>query len=345
MITKKDLVIGFTLFALLVAPIGSVAYAAETPSVLEINIPDYTVTTIGNLDYVEIPGGEILLTEEGRPQVPYYVKSVDYPEGYRVQEVTLKERSGLQTATGLRLPTVVLSAPLESPLETKGGWYPEEDFNWRVWENPDGSTTLVITLYPFYYNPETTEVKFYRNYHFDIDYILSSTMITAMYADKDVYKLGDKVAVDMWLKNSGEAQDVVVSTVIKQYSSDETIDSLPLRTLKDLVGDASLTVEWDSGGTEPGNYCVEVDLTDSSGNLLDNKRVAISLVEELIEGEPLSWDINEDGRVDYRDLAILGAHYGSTTGSPYPRYDINQDGRVDLYDRDLLVAHYKEVTP
>jgi hypothetical protein len=345
MTVKKGLVIGFTLFSLLVVPIGSMVYAAEAPSALEINIPDYTVTTIGNLDYVEIPGGEILLTEEGRPRVPYYVESVDYPEGYRVQEVILKERSGLQTAIGLRLPTVMLSAPPESPLETKGGWYPEEDFSWRVWENPDGSTTLVITLYPFYYNPETTEVKFYRNYHFDIDYILSSIMITALYTDKDVYEPGEEVAVDMWLKNSGQAQDVVVSTVIKQYGSDETINSLPLRTLKDLVGDASLTAEWDSGGTEPGNYYAEVTLTDSSGNLLDNKRVVINLAEELVEGEPLSWDINEDGLVDYRDLAILGAHYGSATQSPYPRYDINQDGRVDLYDRDLLVAHYEEVKP
>jgi hypothetical protein len=343
MIVKKGLIIGFTLFSLLVVSIGSIAYAAEAPSAIDINIPAYTVTTIGNLDYVEIPGGETLMAEEGRPQVPYYTKSVNYPQGYRVQGLTLKERSGLQTATGLRLAPVTLSVPPESTLATKGGWYPEEDFNWKVWDNPDGSTTLVITLYPFYYNPDTTEVKFYQNYHFDIEHIFSDITITALHTDKDVYEPGEEIAVDAWLKNSGQEQDVVVSMVIKQYGSDETIASLPLRTLKELAGDASISAVWDSAGVEPGGYLAEVTLTDSLGNLLDNKRVAISLVEELAEGEPLSWDINEDGQVDYRDLAILGANYGSNTESPYPRYDINQDGQVDLYDRELLVAHYKEV--
>jgi len=24
------------------------------------------------------------------------------------------------------------------------------------------------------------------------------------------------------------------------------------------------------------------------------------------------WDINQDGKVDYKDLSILGAHYGET---------------------------------
>jgi len=107
------------------------------------------VTAIDNLDYVEIPGGEVLVEEEGRPRVPYYIKSIDYPEGHRVQEVILKERSGLVTATGLRLPVVILSQYPELPVEMKAGWYPEEEYGWRLWENPDGSTTLVIELYPF----------------------------------------------------------------------------------------------------------------------------------------------------------------------------------------------------
>jgi len=56
------------------------------------------------------------------------------------------------------------------------------------------------------------------------------------------------------------------------------------------------------------------------------------------------WDINEDGEVDFKDLAILGAHYGETTTSPYPRYDINEDGEVDFKDLAILGAHYGETT-
>jgi hypothetical protein len=328
---------------LLLSSLGSISYAAEPPSSLEISIPDYTVTTVGSLDYVEIPGGEILLAEEGRPRVPYYTTSIDYPKGYKVQDVILEERSGLKTKTGLRLPVVVLSPNLTSLPEMKKGWYPEEEYKWKAWDNPDGSTTLVIVMYPFYYNPETTDVRFYKNYRFDIEYIISSVEITRLYTDKNIYEPGDEVTLDMWLNNSGETQDVVVSTVIKQYGSDEIVAGLPLRSLKNLVGDASLTTEWDTSGTEPGYYYAEVTLADTAGNMLNSKRVAITLVTEIAEEKPLSWDINEDGKVDYRDLAILGAHYGETTESPYPRYDINQDGKVDLYDRDLLVAHYGEV--
>jgi hypothetical protein len=251
------------------------------------------------------------------------------------------------TAAGLKLPTVVVEplSPSGSDLPSDGneGWYPEEDYRWRVWDNPDGSTTLVIVMYPFYYNPETTDVKFYKNYRFDIEYIISDVEITRLYTDKDVYEPGDKVTIDMRLNNSGETQDVVVSTVIKQYGSNEIVNGLPLRSLKNLVGDASLTAEWDSGGTAPGNYYAEVILTDTAGNMLDKKVATITLVTEIVE-EKLSWDINEDGAVDYKDLAILGAHYGETTELPYPRYDINQDGRVGVHDRDLLVAHYREVS-
>lgn len=331
----------------LILSASSLAYGAEPQSALEVTVPDYEVDTIANLDYVDIPGGHILLVDS-KPRIPYYAVSVDYPKGHRVQEVTLKERGGLVTATGLKLPTVVME-PLSSsgsdlPPDGNEGWYPQEDYRWRVWENPNGSTTLVIVMYPFYYNAETTDVRFYKNYRFDIEYIVSSVAITSLTTARDIYEPGDKVSIDIWLNNSGETQGVTISIVIKQYGSDETVDGLPLRSLKNLGGDASFTAEWDSSSTEPGYYYAEVILTDTAGNMLDKKTAMITLVTEIVE-EALSWDINEDGRVDYKDLAILGAHYGETTQPPYPRYDINQDGRIDLADCDLLVAHYEGVAP
>jgi hypothetical protein len=329
----------------LVLGAGSYAFGAEPESALEVTVPDYEVSTIDNLDYVEIPGGHILLVD-GKPRVPYYSFTVDYPKGRRVQEVTLVERAGLVTASGLRLPTVVME-PLSSsdnslPPGGDEGWYPEEDYRWNLWENLDGSTTLVIVVYPFYYNAETTDVRFYKDYRFDIECILSSVSVTGLTTIKNIYTPGDKVSFDIWLNNSGEAQDVIVSLIIKDYGSGEIVDGLPLRSLKGLVGDASFTAEWDSSSTVAGYYYAEITLVDTAGNTLDKKTATLSLVTETA-GEELSWDINEDGKVDYKDLAILGAHYGDTTEPPYPRYDINQDGRVDLHDRNLLVGCYGEV--
>ena len=281
MVRKRwSLVIAFILFLC----IGSPSMGAESPASLEIIIPDYTVTTTGNLDYVEIPGGQILVEEEGRPTVPYYTKSVNYPEGYRVQDVILKERSGLVMATGLRLPVVVLNQYPESPVEMEAGWYPEEEYKWRLWENLDRSTTLMINLYPFYYDPETTNLRFYKNYSFDIVYVISGMHITALYMDKDTYAPGEQVTIDITLNNPDEEQDVIVSTLIKQYGSHVAVAGLPLTPLQELVGNASLTVEWDSGEIEEGYYYAEVTLKDTAGNTLDEKTIGILL--EVSEGPP-----------------------------------------------------------
>jgi len=277
---RWSLVIAFLLFLC----IGGPFVGADSPESLEITIPDYTVNTTGKVDYAEIPQGEVLIEEEGRPMVPYYTKSIDYPEGYRVQDVVLKERSGLVMATGLRLPVVVLNQYPESPVEMEAGWYPEEEYDWILWENLDGSTTLVINLYPFYYDPETTNVRFYKNYSFDIAYVISGMEITALYTDKDTYAPGKQVTIDITLNNPDEEQDVIVSTLIKQYGSHVAVAGLPLTPLQELVGNASLTVEWDSGEIEEGYYYAEVTLKDTAGNTLDEKTIGILL--EVSEGHP-----------------------------------------------------------
>jgi len=82
---------------------GCILLRADEPqSSLEITIPEYEVTLRdGNIAYVSIPGGEVLLAEEGRPRVPYVVKTIDYPSGYRVQDIELSEKSGFKPATVL----------------------------------------------------------------------------------------------------------------------------------------------------------------------------------------------------------------------------------------------------
>jgi len=282
---RKGLLLIF-IFLLLTSSLTSISYAAEPPSSVEVNIPNYAVTTRGSLDYIDIPEGDVLLAEEGRPRVPYYTKSIEYPKGCRVQDVIMKQRSGLKTEEGLKLPVVVLSPNLTDLPEMKKGWYPEEDYRWRVWENSDGSTTLIIMMYPFYYNPETAEVKFYRNYRFDIEYVISTVTITTLSTDRDAYEPGDEVTLDMCLNNSGETQNVVVNTVIKQYGSNEIVNGLPLKTLKKFTGDASYSVTWNTDNAELGYYYAEATLTDTSGNVLDKKTVGIPIQLHVTEEKP-----------------------------------------------------------
>lgn len=56
----------------------------------------------------------------------------------------------------------------------------------------------------------------------------------------------------------------------------------------------------------------------------------------------LAGDINADGVVNYLDLAILGASYGTSRGDPWyrPGADLNGDGSVGLLDLAILAANY-----
>jgi hypothetical protein len=250
---------------------------------------------------VEIPDGKLWL-EEDTYQVPYFSVSIDYPEGYRVQDVTLTNRSGLVTDTGLHLPITIMEKGSPDTKRQRNsnppqGWFPSLDkqYEWQVIENPDNTTTLIITMYPFYYHGENTDVQFYKNYSFAIDYISSDVEITSLITDKAAYPQGNPVQLHMGINNGGDAQDVIVSTILKRSPSDIIVDSLPLSTLSNLSGYATFSDQWDSTGFDPGYYTVEVTLKDTSGNVLDKKahmfRLGISSGEAMsLTALPTSFD-------------------------------------------------------
>lgn len=305
----------------------------KSPSSVEITIPDYIITTMGEQDYVTIPDGELLIEEEGRPKVPYYSKSFVYPKDYRVQDVFLKGRSGLTTTIGLNLPILIQNMSFEPPLEIKGDWYPEPVYSWSIWDNPNGSTTLDITIYPFYYNPKTTQSKFYKNYNFDIEYIQSDTSIMGIYTDKKIYEPGDEITIDMRVKNNGESQDVAVKMMIKKYAADHIIEGFSIKNLENCQDICSYSVIWDSNDIELGTYYVDVTLTDSNGDLLDRKTKMIffnisttevsiesitggfgvsAIIENIgpVDADYIDWSISLEG-----DLIIMGGSHEGTIQS------------------------------
>ena len=70
--------------------------------------------------------------------------------------------------------------------------------------------------------------------------------------------------------------------------------------------------------------------------------VSVTQEGEVIIQYRLEGDINGDGVVDYKDLAILGASYGKREGEHgfNPAADINKDGVVDYKDLAILGANY-----
>jgi len=218
--------------------------------------------------------GPFLLASEGT--------IIECPKGCKVQDVTLTKRSGTTATTGLNLPVEQLETgdnTNQQLNQTVAGWYPEETFTWNTFDNPDGSTTLAIRIYPFIYNSATTNAKFYKSFSFGIIYTQSDVEITDLTTDKETYCQGDIVRFEIDVNNPGTAMDVTCETVIKEYGGPEreSVAGLILRMLDDLAGQASFSSVWDSNGFDGGQYCVEVTLKDSDENILDRRTEILTL--------------------------------------------------------------------
>jgi len=251
----------------------------------QITIPDYGVTSVEDGDLVEIPGGGMVLVP-GKPMVPSYNVVIEYPKGQQIQDIVLTQRGGLVTDTGLNIPVAMLAeaaasagdVSAASPAAEGSEWWPDTDFAWTTIRNPDDTITLIITIFPFYYNSTTTNVEFYKDYAFDITYTTSEVEITLLETDRFAYREGQTVVASVYLLNSGqEPVDVIVEATVRSEASGQTVSGFPLRTLTDVGGLASFSMELDTAGFPSGNYLLEVAVRDASGALLDSETETILL--------------------------------------------------------------------
>jgi hypothetical protein len=263
---------------------------------LTVIVPDFVVTVSDDgLHRVELPDGSTWL-REGEPEVPYWKTSYAYPEGQRIQSVALTLQGGLVVTTGLYLPTATLepdldrAAPASVVGATETAWVPDvpQPYAWSVSENSDGSSTLDLLIYPFYYDPATTDLRFYREFGFEVETVPTTVEIESLRTDQATYHLGDEVAIEWLLRNTGDAQDVLVSAVIRSIERDEAVAGLPLRMLHTFTETALVGLTWDSSGVAPGVYYVDLSLLNAAGKLLDEEMRDFQLGVATVEVTSLS---------------------------------------------------------
>ena len=77
-------------------------------------------------------------------------------------------------------------------------------------------------------------------------------------------------------------------------------------------------------------------------NITATVAIAEQIVTDTLWFYVLFSDLNSDGKVDVRDMAIVAAAYGSDPTLPKwnPVADINHDGKVDTYDLALVAKDY-----
>lgn len=258
-------------------------------STLEVTLPDLEISTgADGWHYVSLPDGE-RMAKEGEYAVPVYTFTVHYPAGERVQDVTLDLRSGLEVTTGLNIPltyfqldeagrpTPLLAGPHSGLNTHTAAWHPQQEqpFQWQIFENADGSGDLQLILYPFLYNPATTDGRFYRQWRFNVQTIQTDVSLKRLETPLAANP-GEMVSLDLDLQNSGPAEDVVVSAAIHDLTG-QPLAGLPLRTLHALQGDAGISLTWDTAGFAPEDYQVIVTLADSNGQILDRMSEVVTL--------------------------------------------------------------------
>lgn len=316
------------------------AFGQKPPTELKLSLPKYEVRRVGNLDYVRIPGGLMVIEEEGRPEVPYYVHSIDYPKGYRVQDVVLKERSGMETATGLRLPVLILDMNVKGPVEMKPGLYPNRTFTWRVIEMPDGGSRLKVTLYPFDYDPQTTTATYYRNYVFAINLATTSLKLT-LTTDKPAYAPGETARLRLKIENVGDKQDVAIGVSVVHGPTGEVVKRLPGKPLTVPTDTSSAILEVPTSGIPNGDYYFDVTISSPDGKVLDKEQTSLRL--GIPEGKMTGFEVTpQHFKIgDTIKFSIYFKNTGSTILSGRAVFDV----RV----RDSVVVSktcdFKELSP
>jgi len=209
-----------------------------------------------------------------------------------------------------------------------------------IWSFGDGNVTAVT-------NPVVSHI-----YDADGSYTVNLTIVT------DVGMNGTTSKFLIVLPIGGPIANFTWSPISPSYNKTVTFDaSSSYLGWNGTAHPAIITYVWDFGDgnsttssdavvlhmfSQPGNYTVTLTITDETGQN--------DIILKTVEVRAIPWDINGDGEIDMRDVAIVARAFGSQPGDENwdPRADITgsehlvPDGEVDMRDVALVSRHYGE---
>lgn len=214
---------------------------------------------------------------------------------------------------------------------------------------PGANTTLIFTwntagVTPGVYTirAEATSVPYETNLGDNI-LIDGAVEIRSIYRDVAVTNAtssrtwayrGWKVNITVTVKNLGNVSET--------FAVNATYDGnlIGTTTVVDLLptNEVSLIFTWDTSSVAFGNYTLTGKATIVPFEFNPANNVYVDGVIQI----RLVGDINGDGKVDIKDLAIAAKAFGSYVGSPTynPDADVNQDGVVDIRDLAIIAKNF-----
>ncbi len=293
---------------------------------LGVALPELEFSQVEGHDLARIPGGGTL-AELGAYPVPVWTVSVDLPAGQRVQDVQLVSRSSPVVTGNLSLPLVTAasdcgcagSAGAAPTQPTATDWYPdmEQVLDWSVEEQANGKTTLYVVLYPFYYNAQTGDALYYRKHTLSITTLKTSVAIDLFKVNQSEYEPGDPVTLSLVIDNPDFMQDIVLQPSVRTWGTNQVLGGLPLQTLHEMSGTATVDLTWDTGLYAAGDYQLVVELLDSRGLILDTAVADVKLgkLDVRLTGLTASQETFAPGDVIELSLGVINTGTLPITGT------------------------------
>ena len=211
-------------------------------------------------------------------------------------------------------------------------------FVWNTSDVAEGLYTLSATASYVPYEFNTTNNN-YVDGTIEIRELIRDVAIIDVYASPSEVYVGDIVNITVIVKNEGNVSETFDVSV---YYNDTVL--IETQSVIDLPSgeEIALLFFWNTTGLTPcNNYTIRAEASsvpfefDLSDNVFINGYIKIKLVG----------DINGDGKVDVRDLALVSASFGSYPGHPRwnPEVDLNHDGKIDIRDIAIVASHYGEI--
>jgi hypothetical protein len=155
--------------------------------------------------------------------------------------------------------------------------------------------------------------------------------VTNISADPGWIYEGQTAHVNVTVSNLGDFPENVWVTLYYNMTADKSVDAYPVHL--DAQQNFTLEFAWNTADTPCLNYTLTAVAAISAGsNALSGGTINVRLVG----------DVNGDGRVDLKDMALVARAFGSTPTSPNwnPAADLNGDGAVNMKDIALVARNF-----
>ncbi|MGD0160620.1 MAG: dockerin type I domain-containing protein [Candidatus Bathyarchaeia archaeon] len=145
----------------------------------------------------------------------------------------------------------------------------------------------------------------------------------------------DCVNISVSVQNTGASAEEVWVTLFYDIAANKTVGAYPV--LLESGENYTLIFVWNTAWVPCGNYTLTaVVATPTSSNTFTVGNIVVRIVG----------DVNSDGRVDVKDIALVARAFGSKPGSINwnPAADVNGDGVVNMKDIALIARYFGRQT-